>query len=391
MRTHQSRKHTLHTPGRKRSHRRSNGDQVGVLHPHPALPNSLIQRMVPCPCDGGCPRCATHVQADLKIGQPGDQYEQEADRAAEQVMRMSEPFVQRQPIEEEEEELMAKPLDGQITPLVQRQPIEEEEEELMAKPLDGQLHPLIQTQCCDEEEVAIQTQSSGRQNSQQSIGSRVQFHAGNCPGKPLHGSTLNFFEPRFGRDFRDVRVHTCDSAVQMSNELSAQAFTYGNNIFFNSGKYNPESFEGKRLLGHELTHTVQQNNGVIQRKSATIVCDGKGGYMPDLGAYSKAVCGLDECVFYHETVHCDDWRERWPNGCKTKKGKPRPKGAKVPAGTSDDAEYMAFYHGSECSAFDVTRRCIEHIIPHAEGDCKKKLEAELKTAIASRDYHCKRQ
>ena len=79
-------------------------------------------------------RVVTGIQAKLKIGQPWDKYEQEADRVAEQVMRMPEPQVQRQPEEEEEKKkkekrlLQPKPLAEQITPLVQRQPIEEEEE-----------------------------------------------------------------------------------------------------------------------------------------------------------------------------------------------------------------------------------------------------------------------
>jgi hypothetical protein len=75
-------------------------------------------------------RVVTGIQAKLTIGQPGDKYEQEADRVAEQVMRMPEPQVQRQPEEEEEEELIqTKPLAEQVTPLVQRQIEEEKEEE----------------------------------------------------------------------------------------------------------------------------------------------------------------------------------------------------------------------------------------------------------------------
>ncbi|MCK5633444.1 MAG: hypothetical protein KAI06_00050, partial [Anaerolineales bacterium] len=76
------------------------------------------------------------LQAKLKIGQPGDKYEQEADRVADKVMRMPEPGVQRQEEPEEEEEtLQSKPLAGEITQLVQKQvePEEEEEEMLQAK------------------------------------------------------------------------------------------------------------------------------------------------------------------------------------------------------------------------------------------------------------------
>lgn len=73
------------------------------------------------------------LQGKLRIGQPGDVYEQEADRVVDAVMRMPEPGVQRQvePEEEEEKVLQTKPLVDQITPLVQRQVEEEEEEEML--------------------------------------------------------------------------------------------------------------------------------------------------------------------------------------------------------------------------------------------------------------------
>ncbi len=64
----------------------------------------------------------------------------------------------------------------------------------------------------------------------------------------------------FGTDFNDVKIHTGSEAVQMSDELGAQAFTHGNDIYFNEGKYNINSTSGKHLLAHELTHTVQQRS-----------------------------------------------------------------------------------------------------------------------------------
>lgn len=74
---------------------------------------------------------------------------------------------------------------------------------------------------------------------------------------------------KFGADFSDVRIHTNSRAVQMNNELGAKAFAHGQDIYFNEGRYKPESSEGKHLLAHELTH-VQQQSGltgqVIQKK-----------------------------------------------------------------------------------------------------------------------------
>jgi hypothetical protein len=72
-------------------------------------------------------------------------------------------------------------------------------------------------------------------------------------------------EGGFGADFSNVNIHTGSEAIQLSKELGAQAFTHGNDVYFNEGKYNPNSKEGKHLLAHELTHTVQQN-GVVEKK-----------------------------------------------------------------------------------------------------------------------------
>ncbi len=88
-------------------------------------------------------------------------------------------------------------------------------------------------------------------------------------GNPLDHSTRNEMEGGFGNDFEGVRVHTNSDAQQMNKDLNAQAFTHGQDIYFDEGKYNPQTSSGKHLLAHELTHTVQQTGGVqkmIQKK-----------------------------------------------------------------------------------------------------------------------------
>jgi hypothetical protein len=65
-------------------------------------------------------------------------------------------------------------------------------------------------------------------------------------------------EPRFQKDFSGVRIHCDGHAAQMTNDLHAEAFTIGQDIFFGPGRYAPETASGKRLLAHELTHVVQQ-------------------------------------------------------------------------------------------------------------------------------------
>ncbi len=94
----------------------------------------------------------------------------------------------------------------------------------------------------------------------------------NSSGQQLTPPTRAFFEPRFGQDFSHVRIHTNHQAVKSAEALSASAYTMGSNIVFGKGQYQPTSSEGKKLLAHELVHTVQQNNKpqVIQRR---VVCD----------------------------------------------------------------------------------------------------------------------
>lgn len=145
--------------------------------------------------------------------------------------------------------LQTKPLAGQITPLVQRQVNELEEE---------------------KEETFLQAKAGERQGAQfhPDLESRLCSLQG-C-GQPLPDSVRAFFEPRFGCNFGRVRVHTNGQAQALARTLQAQGFTHGRHIIYGSGKFNPETREGKQLLAHELTHVVQQSRpspsaGVIQR------------------------------------------------------------------------------------------------------------------------------
>jgi hypothetical protein len=75
-------------------------------------------------------------------------------------------------------------------------------------------------------------------------------------------------EPRFGRDFSSVRVHSGPAAERSARDLNAQAFTVGRDIVVRSGRFAPHSPSGKKLLAHELAHVVQQSEArepIIQR------------------------------------------------------------------------------------------------------------------------------
>ncbi|MBV9957038.1 MAG: DUF4157 domain-containing protein, partial [Acidobacteria bacterium] len=106
-------------------------------------------------------------------------------------------------------------------------------------------------------------------------------------GQPLSAETRAFFEPRFGQDFSDVRVHTDAGAARSAQSVEAQAYTVGREIVFNEHQYRPHTEAGKSLLAHELVHVVQQRSapaagshqlsrvkaGTLQRQTIGAGCD----------------------------------------------------------------------------------------------------------------------
>ena len=278
------------------------------------------------------------IQPKLDIGKPGDKYEVEADKAADQIVAKSNepstpffpatPSIQKNAEDEvqkqelQDTEIQQQPVVDKITPGVQLkgdtalQKSEEEEvqksEENTAEEGDLQMMvdteqvqestiestvqskeasqdttstlPIIQQmsnedlQTKEEEEIqekeeeevqTLQKQTSGDDSTaSHPIENTLQSSKGG--GSPLDNNTRSEMESGFGADFSGVRVHNDSAAVQMNQQLGAQAFTSGNDIYFNEGKYNPGSDSGKHLLAHELTHTVQQGAADIQRKPLQI-------------------------------------------------------------------------------------------------------------------------
>jgi Domain of unknown function (DUF4157) len=94
--------------------------------------------------------------------------------------------------------------------------------------------------------------------------SLVKDVVGSGGGSPLSGETRGFMESRLGADFGDVRVHTDAKASESARSVQAHAYTVGNDVVFQSGKYEPESDSGKKMLAHELTHVVQQRSGPVE-------------------------------------------------------------------------------------------------------------------------------
>ena len=80
-------------------------------------------------------------------------------------------------------------------------------------------------------------------------------------GERLPVDIRGYFEPRFGADFSNVRLHRDQAGAQAAEAAGAKAFTVGQHIAFNEGRFEPGTFAGRQLLGHELAHVVQQSRG----------------------------------------------------------------------------------------------------------------------------------
>lgn len=151
------------------------------------------------------------ARAKLNASQPGDEYEQEADRIANRVT--SGDFI-------------------------------------------------------DPEQVKKAAPLQKKESASPSIPSVTEARISSLKGKgnPLDASVKNYLEPRFGVDLGNVRIHTDADANRLSRAIHAKAFTVGNDIAFAQGQYSPGTLEGEKLIAHELTHTIQQRDShTVQR------------------------------------------------------------------------------------------------------------------------------
>ncbi|WP_341527209.1 DUF4157 domain-containing protein [Nostoc sp. UHCC 0302] len=170
------------------------------------------------------------VQTKLTIGEPGDKYEQEADRVAAQVVnQINAPVFQQA---------------GQSQP-IHREKLQEEEKELQMKPMLQLRSGKVGMAAAPDVEASIQQARGG--------------------GQPLADSIREPMEQAFGADFSRVKIHTDSRADQLNQSIQAKAFTTRQDIFFRQGVYEPGSRGGQELLAHELTHVVQQNEGTVQQ------------------------------------------------------------------------------------------------------------------------------
>jgi hypothetical protein len=169
------------------------------------------------------------IQPKLAIGRVDDPLEHEADRVADQVTRMP-------PLD----------LSADATSL-ERYPC--------GAAGDGhELAPTLSAKAAD----APQAGASGASGIIDSVL--------RSPGQPLDPGTRRFFEHHFSRDFSHVRIHTDAAAAASADAVRSLAYTVGPHVVFAAGRHAPHDDAGKRLLAHELAHTVQQ--GAVGRNGA---------------------------------------------------------------------------------------------------------------------------
>jgi len=183
------------------------------------------------------------IQAKLRVSQPGDADELEADRVAESVVSSSH-----------------------------------EADRVAKNSVSSTSEPAVHRKCncvgggascpeCEEEEVeaakGIHRKATSPSNGDESV--RVDFLHSLVPGQPLETKTRAFMESRFGLDFGDVRIHTGNEASSAAQALHAEAFTLGNDIFFGKDSYRPAPSDP--LLAHELVHVAQQRKAAAPKST----------------------------------------------------------------------------------------------------------------------------
>jgi hypothetical protein len=161
------------------------------------------------------------IQTKLAVNGPADEYEQEADRISEHVMRMPQPRLQR-------------------------------------ACACGGACPKCQTEQRGPEHERVHTKRVGSGDWGQAEAPPMVHEVLRSPGYPLDETTRAFMEPRLGHDFSNVRLHADSLAVDSARAIQARAYTVGPHIVFGAGQFAPQTQPGQRLLAHELTHVIQQ-------------------------------------------------------------------------------------------------------------------------------------
>jgi Domain of unknown function (DUF4157) len=208
------------------------------------------------------------IQPKLRISQPNDVYEQEADRIAEKVMAMSS----MPPLS-----FSAVPVIGGGDNRTKAKGKGIGQKKCTACQMKGQQ----QQENIEIIEISRKKPSPHASNLEASdqVSNEIINNntlSSSSSGSPLDANTKEFMETRFRYNFSKVRIHTDAVAAASANSLNALAYTLGNNIVFAKGQYQTGTESGKKLLAHELTHVIQQQNKIsqcIQRSMTMDECE----------------------------------------------------------------------------------------------------------------------
>jgi hypothetical protein len=217
----------------------------------PAAVQKNAQPVPVVPCNG------MRLQTASKVSSPLDPAEQEAESTSKKIMRMAVP---------ESSIAYVKTSGGGVF----RQVKQEEKD----KKLQPKLQSPYLTRFADSgvfaqrREDKLQRKAEGQAPIAPKVSADIQASA--TAGTPLPLGVRRFMEPRFRADFGQVKIHTGDKSAKLNRQLNAKAFAVGNQIFFGKDQFKPESQEGKGLIAHELTHTIQQGAAIQRSEDATV-------------------------------------------------------------------------------------------------------------------------
>jgi hypothetical protein len=168
------------------------------------------------------------IQPKLVIGAVDDPLEDEADRAADAVMRMADPVLST-----------------------------------AAPDISATGNNRLRRSCsackADEDRQTLRAKEGAASGRGPGEAPPIVQDVLSSPGQALDPDNRSFLETRFGADFSKVRVHTDSRAAHSARAVNAQAYTVGTHVVFETQRYAPSTSEGRRLLAHELTHVLQQN------------------------------------------------------------------------------------------------------------------------------------
>lgn len=243
---------------------------------------------------------AKAASSNLRIGEPGDSFEQEADRVADQVIAGG------------------TKLGWSLSRMSMRTPLQRK------CSCGGSAGSMGECEECKKKETL--QRRAARPATPSAVPSIVHEVLGS-PGHTLDHSTRAFFESRFGYDFGHVRIHTDTRAAESASAVNALAYTLGNHIVFSSGHYAPQRSEGRSLLAHELAHVVQQSSA-SQSREATLLPSGSSAEQEAKIAGSALAEGRTPQIS-QRVSRAQLSRQEKPGGST-----PPPTGSGAPAGAS---------------------------------------------------------